>query len=200
MPGNSASRWWAITSSSGTSSVGSGRRLLERHEARQDLGRDLHAREHRLVGDGVAHEHGEAERQVGDVGERPARGDRERRQRREDRLLEVPRELRALLLVELVARRRRGCRARPAPGAAVLRSSRSAAGPARARARGSARSSRRGCARPGSGSRRPRRSGRAGRRRAPCRTRRGSSCRSRRTSPARAAARARPRRAAARAR
>ena len=39
----------------------------------------------------VAHEHGQAERQVGDVGERSPRGDRERGQRREDHALEVPR-------------------------------------------------------------------------------------------------------------
>ncbi len=95
-----------------------GRRLLERDEARQDLGRHLHAREHRLLADRVAHEHGEAEGQVGDVGERAPGRDRQRRQRREDRLLEVPGELRAALVVELARRRPRGCRARPAPGAA----------------------------------------------------------------------------------
>jgi hypothetical protein len=78
------------------------RGLLERDEARQDLRRDLHAREHRLVGDRVAHEHGEAQRQVGDVRERAPGRDRQRRQRGEDRLLEVPGQLRAALLVEVV--------------------------------------------------------------------------------------------------
>ena len=96
---------------------------LQRDEARQDLGRHLHAREHRLVGHGIAHEHAEAERQVRDVRERPPGGDRQRRQRREDHLLEVPGQLRALLVVELVHGDRRGCRARPARGAGALRSS-----------------------------------------------------------------------------
>ena len=33
----------------------------ERDEARQDLGGDLHAREHGLIGERVAHQHGQAE-------------------------------------------------------------------------------------------------------------------------------------------
>ena len=54
------------------------------------------------MGVGIAHQHGQAERQVGDVGERPAGRHSERRERREDRLLEVLGELGAPLLVELV--------------------------------------------------------------------------------------------------
>ena len=46
-------------------------------------------------------QHGEAQREVGDVGEGPARGDRQRCQRGEDHLLEVAGELRAALFVEL---------------------------------------------------------------------------------------------------
>ena len=90
-----------------------GDHVLERHqqrpgarpgkgdEARQDLGRHLHAREHGLVGDRVADQHRQAQREVGDVGKRPAGGDRERRQRREDHLLEMPGQLGAVLFVEL---------------------------------------------------------------------------------------------------
>ena len=74
----------------------------EHEKPGQDLSRDLDAREHGLIGDRVAHEHREAERQVGDVRERPARRDRERRQRGEDHALEVPGQLRALSIVELV--------------------------------------------------------------------------------------------------
>ena len=107
-----------MTSSSGTSSDRRRPRPLERHEARQDLRRDLHPREHRLVAERVAHEHGEAEGQVGDVGERPPGRDSERRQCGEDRLLEMPGQLRALLVVELGDADDRGCPRRPAPAAA----------------------------------------------------------------------------------
>jgi len=76
------------------------RGLAQRDEPREDLGRHLHAREHGLTGERVAHEHGEAERQVGDVGERAARRDCERRQRREDLLLKQRGELGSAILVE----------------------------------------------------------------------------------------------------
>ncbi len=75
--------------------------LRERDEARQDLGRHLHAREHGLVGERVADEDREAQRQVRDVGEGAPGGDGERCQRREDLLLEQLGELGAALLVEL---------------------------------------------------------------------------------------------------
>ena len=39
-------------------------RLIELDEARQDLGRHLHPREDRLVRERIAHEHGQAQRQV----------------------------------------------------------------------------------------------------------------------------------------
>ncbi len=185
MPGNSASRWWAMTSSSATRRrSGLARRgaLLAARTKRGRISVGTFTRANTVSSVArVAHEHRQAEGEVGDVGEGPPGGDRQRGQRREDHLLEVARQLGALVLVELLHADHARSRARPARGAADLRSSRSGARPAPARARGSARSSARACARPDSGSRRPRRSGRAGRRRAPCSTRRGSSCRSRRT-------------------
>src|ERR1700722_18432388 len=103
MPGKSASRRCAITSSSGTSVAGGGIvRRGERDEAREDLGGYLHAREHRLVGDRIAHQHRQAEREVGDVRKRPPRRDRKRGEGGEDDLLEVARQLLALLPIELV--------------------------------------------------------------------------------------------------
>ncbi len=74
----------------------------QRDEAREDLGGHLHAREHRLVGDRIAHQHGQAEREVGDVRERPPRRDRKRGEGGKDDLLEVARQLRALLAIELI--------------------------------------------------------------------------------------------------
>ena len=65
-------------------------------EAREHLLRHLHAREGLLPGLRVAHQHGERERQVGDVRERPAEPDRERREDREDLALEALVELRAV--------------------------------------------------------------------------------------------------------
>ena len=70
-------------------------------EAGQDLGGDLHAREHGLVGDGVAHEHRQAEGEVGDIWEGSPGCDRERGERGKDDLLEVLRKVGALELVEL---------------------------------------------------------------------------------------------------
>ena len=80
---------------------GGRRRLLDGDEARQDLGRHLHAREHRLIGDGVAHQHRQAEGQVGDVGERTAGRHRQRGERGEDRLAEVLAQLRAATLIQI---------------------------------------------------------------------------------------------------
>ena len=59
-------------------------------EPREDLLGHLHAREHLVVEVGVAHPHDQAERQVGDVRERTAGADRERRQDREDLLAKAP--------------------------------------------------------------------------------------------------------------
>ena len=56
----------------------------QRHEARQHLGRDLHAGEHLRVADRVVDDDAERQREVGDVGERAPEADRERRQDRED--------------------------------------------------------------------------------------------------------------------
>ena len=58
-------------------------------EPRQDLLGDLDAREHLVVEVGVVQADDQAERQVRDVRERPARADRQRRQHREDLLAEV---------------------------------------------------------------------------------------------------------------
>ena len=74
----------------------------QRDEARQDLGRHLHAGEHRLMGVWITNQHRQAQREVGDVWERSARRHRQRGERGEDRLLEVLGELGAALLVELV--------------------------------------------------------------------------------------------------
>ena len=75
---------------------------LHSHKARQNLGGNLHAREHGLAVDRVSDQHREAERQVGDVGKRPSRSDRQGGERREDDSPEVQRQLRALALVELL--------------------------------------------------------------------------------------------------
>ena len=113
MPGKSVSRFPAITSSSGTNVLP----VADRHEARQHLLRDLHARERLHVGDRVAHDHAERQRQVRDVRERPPEADGERRQHREDLAPEALVE--ALAVARGRPRRsgRSGSRARPAPGA-----------------------------------------------------------------------------------
>ena len=59
-------------------------RRRQRHEARQHLLRDLHAREGLRAGDGVAHDHAQREREVRDVGEGAPEPDRQRRQHGED--------------------------------------------------------------------------------------------------------------------
>ena len=70
---------------------------IEAKEAPQELLRDLDARERLRAGVRIAQHHGEAEGQVGDVGERAPEPDEERRQGREDPALEQAVELRALL-------------------------------------------------------------------------------------------------------
>ena len=84
--------------------------LLERHEAlavgqRDEAGeqrRDLHPREALLAARRVAHDDREVERQVGDVGERVRGVDRERREHREDRVVEHLDEVLAVVVVEVV--------------------------------------------------------------------------------------------------
>ena len=98
----------AMTSSTGTNV----RPSPTGDEARQHLLRDLHAREHLGAVCRVAHEHGERQREVGDVRERPAEPDGERRQHREDLAPEA--------LVELVALLRRSPRRSATIADAVL--------------------------------------------------------------------------------
>ena len=83
MPGNSASRCAAITCSSGTKRALSGT-ATNRGQQR----RHLHAREALLAARGVAHDDREVQRQVRDVRERVRGVDRERREHREDAVLE----------------------------------------------------------------------------------------------------------------
>ena len=114
--------------------------LLERHEAlavghHHEPGqqqRHLHPGEAPLVGDRVAHDDGQVQRQVRDVRERVAGVDGQRREHREDALLEHLVEVLAVVLVELVpagehdadlgagrARSRRGTPARARPSSAL---------------------------------------------------------------------------------
>ena len=83
-----------------TSSSGTKRWLPEGHEPAEDR-RHLDPGEVLLAGLGVAHEDGEVEREPGDVGERVGRVDRQRRQHREDPLLEQPLAELLLLAVEV---------------------------------------------------------------------------------------------------
>ena len=89
-------------------------------EARQRLGH-LDAREALLARLGVAHDHAEAERQTGDVRERLAGPDRERRQHRVDLAVAKPiSSSRRSSAVGVVDRRRRGSPRPRAPGASSL--------------------------------------------------------------------------------
>ncbi len=99
--GKSRDRKWPITSSSGMSEPA----LADRDEPVEAL-RHLHPREPLLARLRVANEDAEAERQPGDVGERLAGPDRERRQDREDVAQERPLEL----LPARPRRARRPCR------------------------------------------------------------------------------------------
>ena len=130
--------------------------VADRHEAREHLLRHLHARERLLLGLRVAHEHGERERQVGDVRERPPEPDRQRREHGEDLAPEALVELRAVL-------RRRPRRSATMPDAVLgergpqvaVEAGGLARAAARGRARGSPRPSRPACGRPRAGGRCP---------------------------------------------
>jgi hypothetical protein len=77
--------------------------IRDPHEAGQHLLRHLDARERVLVGDGVAHQDREAERQIRDVRERPSRSDGERCEHREDLLPEALGDDLALLRAAFLA-------------------------------------------------------------------------------------------------
>ena len=70
--------------------------VADRDEPAEQLLRHLHPGDDLGPLIGIAERHAEAQRQVGDVGERPPEADRQRRQRREDALLERTVELLAL--------------------------------------------------------------------------------------------------------
>ena len=95
--GRASARKWASTRSSGTNCPPppSG------EEARQAL-RDLDPGEALFTGLRIAHEHGEADREGGDVRERLARADGERRQHREDLALEALVELGLLARAQIL--------------------------------------------------------------------------------------------------
>ena len=75
--------------------------VAERHEPVEDR-RHLDPGEVLLAGLGVADQHGEVEREPGDVGERVRRVDGQRGEHREDPLLEQPLAVLLLLAVEVV--------------------------------------------------------------------------------------------------
>ena len=200
-------RWCSTTSMPGNSSAGA-RRSGPRAAGTSAVARGLRPGTNRgtllgtltranrsAAGVRVAHEHGQVQRQPGDVGERVRRVDRQRGEHREDLGAEVlGQRRRCSSVVEvvpahdpdaLVGQRRldvveeAAARAgRPAPGCA----------------RRSARSCSRGGQPVGGAHRQAHVSrGASGRRRGPCRTRRGCWRRSRGTSPAPAAAGSGPR-------
>ena len=70
--------------------------LAHPKEAPEQLLRHLDPGDDLVAAVGVAEQHPEAERKVGDVWEGPAEADHQRRQRREDLLVEVPVDLRPL--------------------------------------------------------------------------------------------------------
>ena len=96
MPGNSESSRAAISCSSGRNRSPS----AQRDEAREQR-RDLHPGEPVVARRRVADEHGEVEREVGDVGERMGRVDRERGEDGEHALVEHLAELGPVGVVEL---------------------------------------------------------------------------------------------------
>ena len=77
--------------------------VADRDEAREHLLRHLHAREGLLLGLRVAHQHGEREREVGDVREGTAQADGERGQDGEDLAPEALAQLLAVARVDLGA-------------------------------------------------------------------------------------------------
>ena len=95
---NSRGRKWRITARAGRGSRG-----CRPQEPREQL-RHLDACEALVARIGVAHEDAEAEREPGDVRERLAMPDAERRQHREHVRVEEPLELEHLLLVEVLDR------------------------------------------------------------------------------------------------
>ena len=163
MPGNSRGRKWAITSSSGNITLVA----PHRDEPGHALGH-LHPGQPLLAVLGIAHEHAQAERQAGDVGERLAGADRKRRQHRVDLALVVGGERAQLGPRGLLD---------PADLDAGLRQRRAASSRsysvdcarhlARARGRRSRRASRAGCGRRASARRAPTPPGARGRPRAP---------------------------------
>ena len=80
--------------------------LADRQEAAEQLLRDLDPGDDLDSALGVAQQHAEAEREVGDVGEGPAEADHQRRQRREDLLVEAAVDLAPLLLARRSRARR----------------------------------------------------------------------------------------------
>ena len=99
IPGNSASRFAAMTSSSGTK-----RRPRPTSTKRGSISFGTFTRANVVLAVlRVAHQHGEAQRQVRDVRERPAEPDGQRREHREDLAAEALGELLALLVAERLA-------------------------------------------------------------------------------------------------
>ena len=78
--------------------------LADRQEAAEQLLRHLDPGDDLGAALGIAQQHTEAEREVRDVGERPAEADHQRRQRREDLLVEADVDLAPLLLARGVER------------------------------------------------------------------------------------------------
>ena len=111
MPGNSWSRWAAMTCSSGTKRSPSGMTTK-----RGSSGGTFTRAKRRSPVVGVAHDDRQVERQVRDVRERVARVDGQRGEHREDPLLEHLDEVLPVVVVELVPRARTGCRPRPRAG------------------------------------------------------------------------------------
>ena len=141
--------------------------VTQRQEAAEQLLRDLDAGDDLDPALGVAQQHAEAEREVRDVGEGPAEADHQRRQRREDLLVEAN--------VDLLPLRFAGAVEGDDPDPLLLkrrpqiarRSSGGGGDRAPARAPGSRRSARSGRARRGRGRRSRHRAGRRGRRPGP---------------------------------
>ena len=141
--------------------------VAERHEPRQHLLRHLHAREGLHLGDRVAHDHAERERQVGDVRERPPEAHRQRREDGEDLAPEALVEALAVLRLDLVVADDPDAVLGQRGPQLVVQAAATGARCARARPCAARRASRSACARPAAASRCRRRSGRADPRRAP---------------------------------
>ena len=116
MPGKRSPRWLAMRSSSGDVPHALAARSGRRCTNRGSICGTLSARELLPPGAALRTRTDEVERQPRDVGERMRRVDRERHQHREDLAPEVVAQLRALVVGELVPRRRPRCRPRRVPG------------------------------------------------------------------------------------